>query len=366
MIARSIGLNLEIDDVSENITLTIDGRSTSVSQGATILDAAQRAGIYIPTLCADDDLQPFGACRLCLVEVAGDRRPMLPACTTPAAEGMVVRTSNPLIDKLRRNIVELLLSDHPEDCLTCVQNNRCELQKVAAYVGVRQMRFQGGKHSYDLDDSNPFYHRDLDRCILCGKCVRTCDELQHLGAIHYAYRGFETKISAVLDRPVADSTCESCGQCVDKCPVGALCTLAQQLHGLPTSETRTICAYCGVGCGLCLQTRGGQVIGVRGDHDNPINWGRTCVKGRFGYEFIGHPDRLTKPLIKKDGSFVEAEWDEALGLVADRFREIRDQDGGAALGVLTSAKCTNEENYLLQKFARAVLGTHSVEHCARL
>jgi len=330
------------------------------------LDAAKVAGIYIPTLCADEDLRPYGACRLCLVEVEGQRRPMLPSCTTPVAEGMVVHTSTPLIDKVRRNIVELILSDHPSDCLNCPQNNRCELQRVAAYVGLRQQRFAGERRSLPLDGSNPFFVRDLEKCILCGKCVRTCDEIQNRRAIHYAYRGFATKIAVELDRGLAESLCESCGQCVAKCPVGALYTKASYEHGLPTNTTRTICPYCGVGCGLILETRGQSIIGVLGDHDSPVNKGRTCVKGRFGYDFVNHPDRLITPLIKRGDELVEASWDEALDLVADRLASIKEKYGGDSIAVLSSAKCTNEENYLLQKFTRAVLETNNVDHCARL
>lgn len=352
--------------MSTLIHLTIDEHPVVAEAGTTILGAAKAAGIYIPTLCADDALQPYGACRLCLVEVQGDRRPMLPSCTTPVTEGMVVRTTSPLVDKVRRNIVELLLSDHPSDCLTCPQNNRCELQKIAAYFGLRQQRFSGEKRSVRIDDSNPFFVRDLERCILCGKCVRTCDEIQNRRAIHYAYRGFATKIAVELDKDLADSLCESCGQCVDKCPVGALYTKAHFQYGLPTNAVKTICAYCGVGCGLILETRGQQIIGAPGDHDNPVNRGRTCVKGRFGYDFIHHPDRLTVPLIKRNGKFIQVTWDEALDLVADKIAATKKQRGGNAIAVLSSAKCTNEENYLLQKFTRAVLGTNNVDHCARL
>jgi len=352
--------------VDPEVMLTIDGRSVAVAPDATILEAAQQAGVYIPTLCADDNLEPYGACRLCLVEVVGDRRPMLPACTTPVSDGMIVRTSTPLIDKVRRNVVELLLSDHPEDCLTCPQNSRCELQKIAAYVGVRQMRFSGAKREYAIDDSNPFFNRDLERCILCGKCVRVCNEIQGRNAIHYAYRGFNTKIAPVMDRPLADSNCESCGQCVAACPVGALHTKASLIYGSPTGETRTICPYCGVGCSLILETRDNRIIGVRGDPDSPVNRGRTCVKGRFGYEFVNHPDRLTKPLIKKDGVFIESDWDEALALVATKLASAKKRYGGDSIAILASAKMTNEENYLAQKLARQVLGTNNVDHCARL
>jgi formate dehydrogenase alpha subunit len=348
------------------ITLTIDGNTVEVPKGTTILEASRQAGVYIPTLCADDNLEPYGACRLCLVEVEGDRKPMLPACTTPAADGMNVKSSSPLIDKTRRNIVELLLSDHPEDCLTCPQNNRCDLQRVAAYVGVRQMRFRGEKREYAIDDSNPFYVRDLERCILCGKCVRVCDEIQGRDSIHYAYRGFNTKIAAVMDRPVADSNCESCGQCVDACPVGALQPRFYIDHGMPTRRVKSICPYCGVGCSLELQVRDGKVIGAMGDARGPANEGRTCLKGHFGMRFINHPDRLTTPLIRKNGELVESSWEEALDLVADKLAEIKTTEGGDAIGMLASAKCSNEENYLGQKLMRQVLGTNNVDHCARL
>lgn len=351
--------------MSVDMMLTIDGRQVRAQTGMTILEVARKAGIYIPTLCADDDLAPFGACRLCVVEV--EKIGGLPtSCTLPAADGMVVKTSSPRIDQIRRNIIELLLSDHPSDCLTCPQNNRCELQTVAAYVGVRQMRFEGEKRSYPIDDSNPFFVRDLERCILCGKCVRVCDEVQGRNSIYYVYRGLKTKIATVLDRPLAESNCESCGQCVDKCPVGALVPKANLRYGLPTAETKTICPYCGVGCSLILETRGNRIIGARGDPDAIANRGRTCVKGRFGYEFVNHKDRLTKPLIRKDGVLVESSWEDALELVATKLAQTRAEYGGDAIGVLTSAKCTNEENYLAQKFTRAVLGTNSVDHCARL
>jgi len=351
--------------MDNQIVLTIDGRQVTATKGMTVLEVAQQAGVYIPTLCADKDLAPFGACRLCVVEI--ERMRGLPtACTTPATDGMVVRTTSPRIDAIRRNIVELLLSDHPSDCLTCQQNGRCELQDIAAYVGVRQMRFEGERRSYAIDDSNPFYARDLERCILCGKCVRVCDEIQGRGSIYYINRGLKTKIAAVMDRPIAQSNCESCGQCVDKCPVGALYPKAMMHVGRPTAETSTICPYCGVGCTLVLETRDNQIIGVHGDPNGPANGGRTCVKGHWGFEFVNHKDRLTTPLVRVDGELVESTWDEALDLVARRLAQTVTEHGSDSIGVLTSAKCTNEENYLAQKFARAVLGTNSVDHCARL
>lgn len=345
--------------------LTIDGQQVEARKGMTVLGAAEEAGIYVPTLCNDPHLAPFGACRLCIVEI--ERVKGLPSsCTMPASDGMVVTTSSPRIDRMRRNIVELLLSDHPSDCLTCPQNDRCDLQKVAAYVGVRQMRFEGEKRSYGIDDSNPFFERDLDRCILCGKCVRVCEEIQGRSAIYFAYRGFRTKISAGLDQPILESVCESCGQCVAACPVGALRPKKSLDVGLPTGETTTVCPYCGVGCGLILETRANQIIGARGDDENPVNRGQTCVKGRFGWDFVGNSERLTVPLIRRDGQLVEASWDEALDLVADRFVELAEEHGPDALAFLSSAKCTNEENYLVQKLSRGLMGTNNVDHCARL
>lgn len=344
--------------------LIIDGIEVEAQQGMTVLEAAQAAGIYIPTLCHDPHLEPYGACRLCIVEIEGTRG-FPSSCTFPAAGGMVVRTTSPRLDKMRRTIVELLLSDHPSDCLTCSQNGRCELQKVAAYVGVRQMRFEGEKRSYLIDDSNPFFERDLERCILCGKCVRVCDEIQGRNAIYYAYRGLKTKISTVLDRSLLESTCEFCGQCVQVCPVGALRTKTEVQFGTPTGGARTICPYCGVGCGLVLETRDNRIIGARGDEDNPTSGGRTCVKGRFGWDYVGSSERLTTPLIKKDGQFVEADWDETLDLVADKLAGIARRHSPDALAFLSSAKCTNEENYLVQKLSRGVIGTNNVDHCAR-
>ncbi|MFQ6058583.1 MAG: 2Fe-2S iron-sulfur cluster-binding protein [Anaerolineae bacterium] len=349
----------------DTITLTINGRKVEAQEGMTVLQAAQAAGIYIPTLCADPHLKPYGACRVCLVEVEGMAG--LPAsCTTQAAEGMTVHTQSPRLDRIRRHVVELLLAHGHEDCVTCALNQACQLQEVAAYVGVRERPYRGAVRTYPMDDSNPFFVLDLNKCILCARCVRACDELQGRDVYRFAHRGFWTQVAPGLGQAMIDSVCESCGQCVAHCPTGALYDKAAYTWGRPTREVRTICPYCGVGCGLYLQMRDNQVIGMRGDPDNPVNWGRACVKGRYGYEFINHQERLTKPLIRRNGRFEEATWDEALDLVAERLREIRDTYGPDALAVLSSAKCTNEENYLLQKLARAVLGTNNVDHCARL
>ncbi len=363
-----------------SLNLTIDGKPVQAPAGATVLEAAQRAGIYIPRLCADPDLKPSGACRLCVVEITG-MRGLPTACTTPVADGMQVLTSTPTLARVRRDIVELLLSDHPSDCLTCVKNMRCELQAVAAYVGVNRRPVRGERRAYPIDDSNPFYGRDLEKCILCGKCVRACDEIQGRQAIHFGYRGFATKITTAFDLPVLESTCESCGRCVDLCPTAALYDKAWLGQGLPTGEVRTICSYCGVGCGLILETRDGRVIGVRGDRSNPASHGHTCVKGRFGHGYIHSPDRLTHPLIRAslaerlglggptsalDDRFIEVDWETALNLIADTLGAICRQSGPQALAFVASAKCTNEENYLMQKLARGVVGTHNIDHCARL
>ncbi len=346
------------------ITLRIDGRPVEAEEGMTLLQAAKSAGIYIPALCADDDLEPYGGCRLCLVEIEGWAG--LPAaCTTQARERMVVRTTSSLIDSVRRTLVELLMANGHGDCLTCTANQRCDLQKVAAYVIPQEGRFLGVERAYPLDESNPFFTLDMNKCILCAKCVRTCDEIQFLQALDLAYRGYETKVSPDFDQPWLESICESCGQCEAKCPVGAIYEQAR-LEATPSAETRTVCVYCGVGCGLYLLTRGERVVGVRGDPTNPASKGRLCVKGRFGYGFINHPDRLSRPLIKRDDRFEEASWDEALNLVAQRLLEIKERYGPEAIAILGSAKCTNEENYLIQKFARLVIGNNNIDHCARL
>ena len=366
-------------------TITIDHKKVEVLAGSTILDAARKAGVYIPTLCDDPLLKPFGACRLCIVEVEGYRG--LPtACSTPVAEGMIVRTSSPAIETNRRTTMNLLLSDHPLECLHCVKNTRCDLQSVAAYVGVHDQPYQGERRAYDLDESNAFYGRDLEKCILCGKCVRACDELQGRQAIHFGYRGFATKITTPYDLPMWDSTCESCGRCVDMCPTAALYDKATKKHGLPTGETKTICPYCGVGCSLILATRHGEIIGARGSRENSVNAGHTCVKGRYGWEYVQHPDRVKKPRVRKyllDGQpkpiggkklpadsdqwdWVETDWATALDVTARKLGEIRAAHSADSIGILTSAKCLNEENYLMNKLARQVIGTNNLDHCARL
>ncbi len=339
----------------ERVKLTIDGREVEARRGMTVLEVAEAAGIYIPTLCADSDLEPYGACRLCVVEIEG-MRGLPTACTTPATDGMVVHTETPAANQVRRTAVELLIADHPSDCLTCPKNQRCELQKVAAYLGITQQPYRQATRLLPVETSNPFFNLDHNYCILCGKCVRACDEIRGAGAIALTFRGYATKVDFFGDGWL----CQSCGECVDHCPVAALIPKDTRQ---PTTEVATTCPYCGVGCQIYLGIRQGQLVSVRGNKEGIVNEGKLCVKGRFGIpEFVHHPERLTTPLVKENGEFREATWDEALDLVASKLGNYR----GDEVAVLSSAKCTNEENYVIQKFARAVLATNNVDHCARL
>ena len=348
----------------ETVTLTIDDQPITTDRGTTVLDAALAHGIYIPNLCHDPDLEPAGACRLCLVEVEG--RGTTIACRAPAENGMIVKTSTPAVEQTRRIGLELILASHPLDCLVCARNNDCALQTAAGFIGVdpqRMARMRRITKDLPVDRSNPFFDLDHGKCILCGICVRTCDEIMNIGAIDFAFRGFDTQVAAFGGKPMFPSACVSCGECVARCPVAALVPRHFQQ---PVRETASICPYCGVGCGLLLGTRGGRVVRVRGERDNPANKGRLCVKGRFGQDFVNHADRLTDPLIKRNGRFEKATWDEALDLAARRLGQIKAEHGGGAFATLASAKCSNEENYVIQKFTRAVLGNNNVDHCARL
>ncbi len=348
----------------DKVSLTIDGLPITVDKGKTVLEAALENGIYIPHLCFHPDLSSVGACRLCMVDIKG-RRPTV-ACKTPVEPGMVVTTDNAELRLIRQVAAELLIANHDADCLACPKDSNCKLQEVAHYVGVteeRLARLRRGNRSRPLDTSNPFFVRNPNRCIYCGICIRTCEEINGVAAIDFAFRGYDLAISTFGDKPIRESSCESCGECVVRCPTGALVPIHTQK---PAREVKTVCNYCGVGCSLFLGVRGNEIVNVDGDPNAPANHGRLCVKGRYGWEFVGHPERLKKPLVRKDGELMEVEWDEALDLVAAKFAEIKARYGGQSMAVLASAKCTNEENYVIQKFARAVLGTNNVDHCARL
>ena len=356
--------------MADCITLTIDDRQLCASPGTTVLDAALDAGIYIPHLCHHPELKPAGVCRLCMVEIAGKGRVL--SCLAPVEEGMAVRTESPEIQKVRRVAAELLISNHRPDCLVCAKNNRCELQRVAAHVGIdpqRLARLRRPEKSLPVDSSNPFFTYDPNQCVLCGICVRTCDEIVGLGALDFAYRGCETTVATFGNKPFAESRCESCGECVVRCPVGALLPKKFQQ---PSREAKTVCPYCGTGCGMILGVRDNRIVSARGDADSPVSRGRLCVKGRFGYDFVNHPDRLTTPLIRDPAGgsrfpgFREASWDEALGLVAQSLTSTRDRYGPTAIMGISSSRGTNEESYLFQKLMRAVLGTNNVDNCARV
>ncbi|MTV48957.1 formate dehydrogenase subunit alpha [Heliobacillus mobilis] len=366
------------------VTLTIDGLEVTVPEGTTVLEAAQKVGISIPTLCHDPELSNPGSCRLCVVEIELNGRKMRnlpPSCVTTVSGGMVVQTQTEAVRKTRKTILELLLANHPKDCLRCERTGNCRLQSYAYEYGadfpLSGSALDGVRQNYAFDDSNPFILRDMNKCILCGKCVRACGEVQGRFVLDYAHRGFVTRVVPEMDRELRDTACVYCGSCVSVCPTGAIIEKNKVGKGRAWDirKVRTTCPYCGTGCNFDLEiarrsdSKGqmrDEVIGVASSIDAPVNGRALCVKGRFGMDFIHHRDRLTTPMIKKDGQFVEASWEEALTLAAARLQGIRAEYGGDAFGVLASAKATNEENYLLNRFARAVLGTNNIDHCARL
>jgi formate dehydrogenase alpha subunit len=346
--------------MTDYVTFTLDGQEVTSEAGKTIFEAAQENNIYIPNLCNHPDLEPVGVCRLCIVEIDG-RRPAV-SCKTPVEDGIVVRSETPEINNTRRTTMELLVVNHVGDCLSCSQNNNCRMQELAKYFNIDNEKLKQLRRPdryLPIDKSNPLFIRDMNKCVLCGICVRTCAEIQGDNAIDYGFRGYDTVISTLGNKPIFGSKCVSCGECIVRCPTGALVNKHTQT---PSREVTTTCTYCGVGCGLLLGVRGSEVVNVEGDRSNPVNSGHLCVKGRYGYNFINHPDRLKKPLIKKNGKFEESEWDEALDLIAEKLGKYK----GDEVAVLSSAKITNEENYVVQKFTRAVIGTNNIDHCARL
>lgn len=349
------------------VTITIDGQQVQAEAGSTVLEAAMAAGIDIPHLCHHPALKPEGNCRVCLVEIERQRT-LQAACVFPISDGMVIYTDSPKVVAARKFMIDLLLSDHPLDCMTCEAAGRCELQALAYKYGVKQSSLPGVAPRYQIDDTNPFYIRDYNKCILCRRCVRACQEINGVDALGVAGRGFDSRIIAGLDVPMQESSCEFCGMCVELCPTGALLpkqTLGQGRYW-EFKHTLTTCPYCGVGCQLDVLSKDQKIVRVQSAWGKMPNDGGTCVKGRFGLDYVNSPERLTSPLIKKNGEFVEASWDEALDLVADKLAETVTKYGADAVGFLSSAKCTNEENYLMQKLARAVIGTNNVDHCARL
>lgn len=351
----------------------INGLPYSINDGETILTFVRRhmGRDLVPTLCDAPNLEPFGACRVCCVDVAlrqGGAFKSVASCHTPVAADMYIEPYNEKIQKLRKNIIELVLTDHPLDCLTCEVNNNCELQTVAAKVGIRDVRYPDGANHFDTlkDHSHPYMTSHLAKCINCGRCVRACDEVQGEFVLSFAGRGFDSHIVKSLDNSFFDSDCVSCGACAQACPTDAISDVFESKSIAYTEKTRTVCTYCGVGCNLDVATVNGKIKSIQAPYDADVNNGHTCLKGRYAFSFYNHSDRLTSPLIKRNGVFEEATWDEAYDLIEKRFKEIIAKNGPNAIAGISSARCTNEENYLMQKFFRAYIGTNNIDCCARV
>lgn len=350
----------------ELVKLKIDQKEVEVPAGTTVLNAAEQMGIHIPRLCHDPDLSAFGACRLCVVEIEGMRN--LPAsCVTTVAAGMAVWTNTPAVVEARRTILELLIANHPLDCLTCEKTGDCRLAEYCYEYGVKESPFVGEKHNYEMDDSNPFIVRDPNKCILCGKCVRACAEMTGKDNLDFAYRGFNTKVATFGDTSYLESDCVFCGNCVSVCPTGALTEkqMRRKARRWELQRVKTTCPFCGTGCNFDLCVKDGKIVGVSSNPDSVVNGRSLCIKGRFGWDFVYSGRRLTTPLIKRKGELVPASWDEALDLIAARLKDVKEKYGPDSFAALSSARCTNEENYLFQRFTRMVMGTNNVDHCAR-
>jgi formate dehydrogenase major subunit/formate dehydrogenase alpha subunit len=383
------------------VNITINGKKIEAEAGQTILDAARQNGFEIPTLCYHKDLSPTGNCRMCVVEVKGGRF-LSAACVTNVWEGMEIQTHSEKAMQSRKLSLELMLANHPQDCITCDVSGECELQDLAYEYQVTAPAWGSKGTRYPVNsDPNPFIRVDMNRCILCRRCVLACGEIQVRDVWGVAQRGFEEQIVAGAGKTMIEARCESCGQCVAYCPTGALSNKMNygQARAHQIKKVTTTCSYCGVGCQFDLLVKNNKVIGVSSNPNAPVNGLALCVKGRYGYDYIHHADRLLKPKVRRyllEGKdkemmreersrenpsspnslspnsssslwdWIETDWDTALNIVADKLRATRDQFGSDSIGVLTSAKCTNEENYLMNKLARQVIGTNNIDHCARL
>ncbi len=352
------------------VELQIDGIRVGVPQGTSLMRAAAEAGIHIPKLCATDSLEAFGSCRLCLVEIDG-KRGYPASCTTRVESGMRVRTETPRLAALRRNVMELYVSDHPLDCLTCPANGNCELQNMAGVVGLREVRYgyDGANHLDSAKDrSNTYFTFDPARCIVCSRCVRACEEIQGTFALTIDGRGFQSVISPGQKGPFAESECVTCGACVSACPTAALTEKSIIEHGQPERDVVTTCGYCGVGCTFRVELKGDTIVRLAPERDGRANHGHACVKGRFAWGFATHPDRVKRPLIREriEQPWREVSWEEAIAFAAAGFKRVRQRYGRGALGGITSSRCTNEETYLVQKLVRAAFGNNNVDTCARV
>ena len=352
------------------VDLVVDGVSVTVPEGTSVLRAAAEAGVEVPKLCATDSIEAFGSCRMCLVEIDG-RRGTPASCTTPVAPGMVVQTQTPTVERLRRGVMELYLSDHPLDCLTCSDNGDCELQDVAGAVGVRDVRYgyAGENHLTDVKDTtNPYFDYDPSKCIVCSRCVRACEEVQGTFALTIAGRGFGSRVAASGGESFMDSECVSCGACVQACPTATLQERSVIELGVPKRTVLTTCAYCGVGCSFKAELRGDQVVRMVPHKDGGANEGHSCVKGRFAWGYATHPDRVLAPMVRDrtEDDWVEVSWDEAIARVVDGFARLQAEHGPDAIGGITSSRCTNEEVYAVQKLVRLGFGNNNVDTCARV
>ena len=351
----------------EDIILSIDGQNVRCAPGTSILDAAEGIGIKIPKLCHHPSLQPFGACRLCLVEDEKTGR-LAASCVTPAVADMVIRTSSPRIQKHRRNIVRLMIAEHPESCLVCSKGNRCELRQIAAQLGIGETNLYPMPNYRNLEQANPFIVRDLSKCVLCGKCIRADHELVVVGAIDYSLRGFQSRPVTAHDVSLEESTCTFCGTCVSMCPTGALSTKNARHIGTPERERSAICGFCGVGCRLTFGVAHGKIVDVNPSRNrDSVNGPTLCVRGHFAHDFLNAEDRLASPLMRREDeegedSLLPIPWDQALDLVAKRLTDIKHEYGPQSIAFLGSSKCTNEENYLFQKIARVQVGTNNVDN----
>lgn len=352
------------------VTLEIDGVSITVPAGTSVMRASTEAGINVPKLCATDSLEAFGSCRVCLVEIEG-RKGYPASCTTPVENGMKVKTQTPKLADIRRGMMELYISDHPLDCLTCPTNGNCELQDVAGLVGLREVRYgYQGKNHLDLkkDESNPYFTYDPSKCIVCNRCVRACEETQGTFALTIDGRGFDSRVAAGQNEAFMESECVSCGACVQACPTATLTEKTVIMMGQAEHSKITTCAYCGVGCAFKAEMKGNEVVRMVPWKDGKANHGHSCVKGRFAWGYATHKDRMLKPMIRKKitDPWQEVSWEEAINYAASEFRRIQDKHGRDSIGGITSSRCTNEETYLVQKLVRAAFGNNNVDTCARV
>ncbi len=351
------------------MSITIDGREFEFTPGQTVYEVAKENGIYIPVLCHHEQLKPVGACRVCVVEVE-KARSLIASCAMPAENGMIVYTNTERVLKARKLAVELLMTQGHHNCITCEKSGNCVLQDLAYSLGVEVPRFDKPSEMKNLEQANEMIVRDMNKCVLCGLCVRACNEIQVNQVLDYTGRGPTAAVGPAFGLFYEQSDCVFCGECIRVCPVGALFEKQGRFQGRADDleKVRTTCAYCGVGCQMDVNVKDGKIVKITTPREGAPapNYGSLCIKGRFGYDFESHADRLTTPLIRKDGELKEASWEEAIKYIADKLRAIKKESGPDAIAGLASARVTNEENYLFQKFLRAVIGTNNVDHCARL